>query len=321
MSKDIHLRQKISGRFKFQVIENGHVVEDRPWSDNMILNRFLDGICDSPYPNIFQFIRYHKIGTGSAAVAATDTSLQNGTKTTSTRVGGSGNLGSSWAGSVFTVRQTFDHAEETVNQNYTEHGLSDDSTASGGGLVRTRALISGGTLTVLAGQQARCIYDISVTVSPTTATPASVGGTGWPVTPATTTDGDYILGYKIGLMGEMDTGGGVANGSLLLGVSLQTTVQPGTAVTLPAFGGVISSYGGVGPDIQYQRDSYTVGTYTFTIRPNAYATPASFSSTSINGWVATNALYSTLVFRYDQNQTKANTHKLRYPSITVTWSR
>lgn len=320
MKNEVKFSQKISGRYKFQVLQNGVIVEERPWSENMILNTFLDGVCSSPYPNIFGFIRYHAIGTGSAAVAATDTNLQNESKRTGTRVTGSGNLGSSWSGNVLTVRQTFDHTEEVSNVNYTEHGLSDSATANA--KVRTRALISGGTLTVLAGQQARCIYDISITVTPNTATAASVGGTGWPVSPATTTDGDYIIAALTGLLGGMDSYGGIANGDFLLGRNGSTSVLVGSSISLPSFGSAGGPYGDIAnSSILYDLNSYTPGTFTFTISPRSYATPSSWSSTSIQGWLVRNATETVMVFKYDQNQTKANTHKLRYPSITVTWSR
>lgn len=293
------------------------------FQDNLILNRGLDWCCD--YAGSFgNFSKYHVLGTGTAAPSATDTILQTETsgRRSGTYLTGSGNCGVTSVNNVVTFRRTYDHGLEVGSINYTEHGVSHADFY--GGVVNTRALITGGTLSLVAGQQARCVYDIVVTVNPGSITPITVGGSGWPVLPATTCSGKYIASTIVGLLGGIDISGDVsATGYSFLignGITSSFAAYAASSVTLPSFGSNSPSYQEItGSSISYTRDPYTLGTFTFTYRPNAYATATAWASTSVAGWRFRNS-NSCLWFKYDQNQTKANTHRLRYPSITVTWS-
>lgn len=318
MSNNINIGAKISGRFKFQVVENGKVVEDRPWDDNMILNQGLDQCCHnavSVFPSLFF---YHAIGTGSAAVLATDIGLGNESKRTGTHLSGVGNNGRSNVGNIVTYRYTYDHTVEVSNVNYTEHGLS--YTATPGNNLFSRALISGGTLTVLSGQQARCVYDITVTITPAVSTAITVGGTGWPVAGVTNCTGNYIIGAIDNALGSLSTSGAVGGQAFMIGKTTGSiTGYALSAITLPSFNSE-PSHTTIGSAISYTKDAYVAGTFVFTMRPNAYVSATEWNSTNINGWAFGAPGYG-LYFKYTYAQTKADTHRLRYPSFTVTWAR
>lgn len=91
------------------------------------------------------------------------------------------------SGGVSTFRVLWDHGLETVNRVYTEGGiLVTDSPIT----YLSRFLITGGSVTVLIGQQARLIYEYDITVNT-----SAVAGTwtvdGWPVAGVEDTAGQY----------------------------------------------------------------------------------------------------------------------------------
>lgn len=313
----------ISAKYKFQVIQNGIIVQERPWAKNLILNQGLDLFCSSSISGsqaFGGFFTHHVVGTGTAAALVTDTGLGNETKRTSTYLTGAGNCGRSNTDNTVTFRRTYDHTVETSNVNYSEHGLSYTG-ASGNNLV-TRALISGGTITILEGQQLRCVYDITVTLSPGTATALTVGGTGWPVSGVTDCTGQYIIGLIDGALGTFDTNGNAYGAGLLVGNTLTSyNCSALTNITLPSFN-VQPFPTRIGSAITYNLSSYTPGDFEFTITPSAYVTASAYSTTNLQGWeFQTTYSGNGLYFKYTYPQTKANTHRLRYPSLTVTWAR
>lgn len=318
---DIKIGCGVSGMYKIQVLEKGRVVEDRPWAKNMILNQGLDYALSLRSNSIAALFKYHCVGTGTTSVSATDTGLYNEVKRTSTLLTGSGNVGLTVVGNVATFRYTWDHSVEDVGgANYSEHGISPYATA--GNNLFARSLISGGTVTVSEGQQLRVIYDIAVTVSPSIQTSATVGGTGWPVPPATNCDGDCILLTYGGSTGTLDTSGGITGASLLSMADSTVTMDAVSSIILPSAWGTDVTYTAIsGSSIGYTVSSYTNGTFSRSWVPSSYAGAASWNSTSIIGWRLASYAGGMIAFKYDQNQTKDNTHRLRYPSITVTWAR
>lgn len=305
----------VKGQYKIQVLEKGLVVQEREWADNMILNQGLDYALSGTYPNVPSLFKYHCVGTGTTAVAATDTGLQSEVKRTGTVVTGAGYTGTTIVGNVCTFRYTWDHTIEGVGgANYTEHGIS--PSASAGNNLFARSLISGGTVTVAEGQQLRVVYDISVTTTPSVAAGYSVGGTGWPVSPATTCEGDAILQLWKAVLGSLETNGNT-NGNALMTMQ-QVIMTASSALTLNGSIGTSATATAIsGSNITFTRDAYVDGSFTRKHIPSAYATAASFNSTSIAGWNVS----GTIAFKYDQKQTKDNTHRLRYPSISITWAR
>lgn len=309
--------------YKIQVLEKGNLVEDRPWAKNMILDQGMDYALSGSYNSVGGLMRYHCVGTGTNPVLASNTGLQAEVKRTGTLLTGAGNVGRTYSSGIVTFRFTFDHTVEGAGgANYTEHGVSPSATA--GKNLFARSLISGGTVSVAEGQQLRVIYDVSVALTPYTQTAATVGGTGWPVSPATNCDGIVTLWKLNSIAGELSTTGALSSNSLICMSALGLpSLDACSSVTLPT--GIDGSGGKTaisGSRIAYSRSSYTPGSFTRSFTPNAYATASSFSSTSIIGWAITSD-YSedAIIFKYNQAQTKASTHRLRYPSITVTWAR
>lgn len=116
------------------------------------------------------------------------TGLTSEIKRTSTYLTGAGNCGSSFSGVTVTLRRTFDFTVEVGAVTYNEIGIS--HTATVGSNLFSRILLSSG-VNLVAGQSLRVIYDLDVSVGPTTSVPTTFAITGWPVSPSTSLDGDY----------------------------------------------------------------------------------------------------------------------------------
>ena len=323
---DIKIGCGVKGVYKMQVLENGKVVEDRPWAENMILNQGLDYALSGSYQQVANLFQYHCVGTSNIAVAATQTGLGNEVKRTGTLVTGDGKVGRTTTGNTATFRYTWDYSPEGIGgANYSEHGISPSATP--GNNLFARSLISGGTISVANGQQLRVIYDVSVTVTPSTQTAVTVGGTGWPVSGVTDCTGLAIISEWDTAVGSLSTEGGTNTYSFLNFTNVYgtgCTMRACSAMSLnSSIGGVLSYNTISNSDVAFQPSSYVSGSFTRNYVPVGYATAASWNSTSIYGWIFGThySNYNALAFRYNYAQTKANTHRLRYPSITVTWAR
>jgi len=131
---------------------------------------------------------------------------------------GSGNCGSSVSGSSCVLKRTFDFSAESGGVTYNEVGFSWTSTP--GNNLFSRIKLSSG-VPLIAGQQFRVIYTLTIAVSPTTLTPATFNITGWPVLPSTSLDGDQqwqlpgIIGIATdGTYQQSDAGGSYGTGCL-----------------------------------------------------------------------------------------------------------
>ena len=323
---DIKIGCGVKGMYKMQVLENGKIIEDRPWAENMILNQGLDYALSGSCQQVASLFRYHCVGTSNTAVAATQTGLGNESKRTGTLLTGVGNVGRTTTGNTATFRYTWDHSTEGAGgANYSEHGISPSATP--GNNLFARSLISGGTISVAEGQQLRVIYDVSVTVTPSTQTALTVGGTGWPVSGVTDCTGLAIIGEWNAAVGYLSTDGGTGGNSFLNFANYEgrgCAMHACSAITLnSSIDGSLSASRIDGSQIRLYPGTYTNGSFTRNYVPSAYATAASWSSTSIYGWLFLSNYNerNALCFKYTYAQTKANTHRLRYPSITVTWAR
>lgn len=323
---DIKIGCGVKGMYKIQVLENGRVVEDRPWAKNMILNQGLDYALSGSFNQVPMLFRYHCVGTGTNAVSATDTGLQSESKRTSTLLTGSGNVGRTTTADIATFRYTWDHSVEGVGgANYTEHGISPYSSA--GNNLFARSLISGGTVSVAEGQQLRVIYDVSVTVTPSVQTATTVGGTGWPVAGVTDCTGNCIIVDWNAAVGQLNTDGNASTYSFL---NFANTYGGGcsmvacSSLSLNTEIGSGSSYSAItNSRITMNAGTYTLGAFTRNYSPTEYASASSWASTNVVGWMFQSHYYEypAFAFKYNYAQTKANTHRLRYPSITITWAR
>lgn len=301
----------VQGVAKVQVLSKGIIVEERPWTKNLVLdqgkNTFFGG---SYYAG--QLARYCAVGTGTTTPASTDVGLGTEVKRTGTLLAsGTGTARYSDGRVVYTY--THDFAEETVNQNYSELGWS--WSASAGDNLFSRVLIDGGTVTVLAGQQLRVVYALTFSVTPYDETAGTLTLAGWPVAPATTTAGTVAaFGQGFATMGS---NGGISTGGV-------ETFEPSVAAmnvyicsALTLSGGFTSIPSKTNIYSQYYAtswQSYVSGSFT---RSRAFTPIAAsaFASTDIRGF-----FYGGIGFRFTDLQTKANTHKLKPNGFSITLS-
>lgn len=150
------------------------------------------------------------------------TGLATEVKRSATYLTGSGNTETTRSGSTYTHRRTFDFTAETGSVNYAEVGFSHSATVASN--LNTRALFSGGAVTVLNGQQLRVIYDFLVTMSPTTATNVEPAISGWPslsysVTADASTDKITLASHGFAANQKVVLSGSVAPGGLSFGTT------------------------------------------------------------------------------------------------------
>lgn len=241
--------------------------------------------------------------------AVNQTAMASETGRTNTYLTGAGNCGSSWASNVWSGKRTYDHPAEVSNKNYTELGWSD--LAAAGANLNARTLISGGTVSVLIGQQLRVVYTVNVTVTPAVSTPGNTAITGWPVAPAATQDGDYIVANPSTNIGPNITTNGITSATGDFPMTRATA--PGhnlcTGSTLPAFGNSYSA-GTIATSGTNAYASYTAGSFFLDIS-------GTFSLTTGNAtnWRGVNVSQASgYVFVWDEAQTKDSSHTLTITS-------
>lgn len=302
----------VQGVARVQVLSKGVIVQERPWTKNLVLAQGKNTFFGGSY-FACELARYCAVGTGTTPPASTDIGLGTEVKRTGTLLtSGTGTV--KYVDGRVVYSYTHDFTEEVSNQNYSELGWS--WSASAGNNLFSRVLISGGTVTVLAGQQLRVVYALAFSVTPYSETAATLTLPGWPVAPATTNDGT-VAAFGGGFVTMTSAGGTPAGG----GESFETkqatcTVAIGSALTIS--GGFTSTptntsiydYSGSGA-----WGTYTSGSFTRS-RVFGDISPSAFASTAIRGFLYGNALG----FRFTDLQTKANTHKLRPNGFSVTLS-
>lgn len=241
--------------------------------------------------------------------AVNQTSLVSESKRTTTYLTGAGNCGRSDAGAISTYKRTYDFSAEVSNQNYTELAWSHTGTA--GANINSRTLISGGTVSVLIGQQLRVIYNLAVTWGPSTSTPGTYGITGW-----ANTDGDYILcNPLVNAAPNINTSGSITNnGEFPLSCSSTPLVKMGTGSTLPLFGNNYS------PGTESTANSSTYQSYV----SGSFERTVEYLFEVANGnrtdWRAIFTAIQSFVFVFDVNQTKDDLHTLKV-KVKGSWSR
>lgn len=302
----------VQGVAKIQVLSKGIIVEERPWTKNLVLaqgkNTFFGG---SYYAG--SLARYCAVGTGTTTPASTDVGLGAEVKRTGTLLS-SGTGTARYADGRVVYTYTHDFAEETVNQNYSELGWS--WSGSAGNNLFSRVLISGGTVTVLAGQQLRVVYVLTWSVTPYVETAGTLTVAGWPVAPATTTAGTTAAFG--GGFATMSSSGSISTTSREALEPMQSSCSVMVCSAMSIGSGFtrypdctsIYSYDGSGA-----WGSYTAGSFTRS-RVFTAISAGSFASTSIRGF-----LYGYgLGFRFTDLQTKSNLHKLKPNGFSITLS-
>ncbi len=300
----------VQGVAKVQVLSKGIIVEERPWTKNLVLaqgkNTFFGG---SYYAG--GLARYCAVGTGTTTPTSTDVGLGAEVKRTGTLLT-SGTGTARYADGRVVYTYTHDFAEETVNQNYSELGWS--WSGSAGNNLFSRVLISGGTVTVLAGQQLRVVYVLTWSVTPYVETAGTLTVAGWPVAPATTTAGTMAAfggGFAtMSSIGSVGPNGGEAlepaYANCAYRVCSALTISGGF-VNTPTYADIYENTGSWG--------TYTTGSFTRS-RVFTPISAGSFASTSIRGFVYGNGVG----FRFTDLQTKSNLYKLKPNGFSITLS-
>jgi hypothetical protein len=242
--------------------------------------------------------------------------------------------GTSLIGNMLVHQRTWDFPAETGTVAYKEMGVGWTGTLNDisdplGGSVFARFLLHGVT-TVNAGEQLRLTYQLRVVLEPydTLAKTASV--TGWPVSPATTTDGDervQLIGMSgvssVGTTTNYDTGqyANEPSRTTNVGIFLSSSSTP-----LTSFGSTVDRYTAL-THSQKAVTSTSYSAYSFTkIKQITFssgeANNTGWRSMGIgwNGGSNDTGKYNTICFVFDEAQTKAMTHTLNLQYF-FTWSR
>lgn len=301
----------VQGVAKVQVLSKGIIVEERPWTKNLVLAQGKDTFFGGSL-YAAELARYCAAGTGTTPPASTDVALGTEVKRTGTLLAsGTGTARYSDGRVVYTY--THDFTEETVNRNYSELGWS--WSASAGNNLFSRVLIDGGTVTVLAGQQLRVVYALTYSVTPYAEMAGTLTVGGWPVAPATTTDGTVAaFGQGFATMGS---DGGVSTGGVETLEPRVAAMQVDICSELTLSGGFTSVPSRTTIYSQYYAtswQSYVPGSFTRSRAFTPIATSA-FASTGIRGF-----FYGGIGFRFTDLQTKANTHMLKPNGFSITLS-
>ena len=211
------------------------------------------------------------------------------------------------SGGVSTFRVLWDHGLETVNRVYTEGGIVmyDDIT------YLSRFLISGGSVTVLIGQQARLIYEYDLSVT-TTAVPGTWTVDGWPVAGVDDTDGQYKVLTQDAVDGQIANMG---RPYMVPGYTSAAYLYLCTATTLPAYTDNTTYpalVGSVG-EAQLVNEAYVAN--TFYRDATAYFNGTTGNSTAIRtvslySYNAYSASWQCWAFLFDHAQTKADGYGL-----------
>jgi len=261
------------------------------------------------------------VGAGQFTLYHTaQTALGTELKRSNTYLTGSPNCGTVISGSTLQHRRTYDFTAEVGTVNYTEAGFS--WTASGPGSLFSR-IVFPGPVAVLSGQQLRVVYELQITLTPTTPNTTSAIIGGWPVSPAVGTSGqEQLVGVGIAII-QASSG----NSTTTTGVLAN---EPGVASSLAAWISTASTSLPAWPsDQDYSADAvtatltnqpYVAGTYyrdktaTFTVNQANRSDWRSIGTGyhSLPSFAAYNAV--GIAFIFDEAQTKLNTH-----TLTLTW--
>jgi hypothetical protein len=203
-------------------------------------------------------------------------------------------------GNVRTYGLTYEFTAEVGPVSYTEVGISSSTPPTN--LFSRIKLAS--PVNLIATQQLRVTYELSITITPNTPVAKTFNITGWPVAPATTTDGDEQVQSR-------EFGGGAAP-SVLEPTGGSGGIFIGTGSTIAAFG-----------------TSPNVGTNVVKVHSLLAYTPLSFYRDRTATFAVLEAIGTTwrcmglctrtgagtynsgaFICVFDETQTKADTHTL-----------
>lgn len=341
-----------SGVFTFDPSDVGSLIK---WDTNeeALITGFIDGsnVSVSPSQSVASgtFTLYRVSQTGL------DTEIKrsiNASTHLPNYVTGAGNCGTTLAANTITCRRTWDFPAETGSATYAELGVS-YSGLPGNNLFSRVVLDPDVSLT--NGQILRVSYELRITMTPNTAQSLTANIAGWPISPATNTDGEQSWQY-VGLSSVSLTGptepyddGGYCNEPAYAGGTswplptgrntspFTQTGQVGGATLflsndgspLAAFGSAVnrSAIRAVG---NTSLSSYTSGSfqidkqYTFGLSAGNRVDWRSMgigpTDQTTSGDDIDTCEFSGFVFVFDDFQTKLNTYTLTL-AFRYTWTR
>lgn len=223
-----------------------------------------------------------------------------------------GYLDNTYVSNTQIMLRTYEFSAEVGSVTYEEIGISSSGSA-GNNLFSRIKLVTG--VSLIATQQLRVSYELTITMEPDTLTAKTFNITGWPVAPATDTDGDE----RWQLRGLATVGASGNSGDFTQSPSPHSPMEPtgsgrifiSPVSTAPAAFGSSSDYSAGSTSKAFSLTSYTAlnffrdKTVTFTVLEAVGTTFRSMGICQIGG--ATSACFACV---FDQAQTKANTHTL-----------
>lgn len=334
MNSNNHIGVSVSGRYKIFVLSKGIIVQERPWANNLILDQgknYWAGGTGS-FANL---VRACAVGTGTTPVTASDTGLQSEAKRTTTYYTASGGCGYSDTGATRKLWRTFDFSTESGNVNYSELGWSYSDSA--GANLFSRALISGGTISLTAGQSLRVVYELSITVAPASTTTENLSISGWPVSPATSTEVTWKIQGAL-TFSRIDSNGTTIGGFIEPGCRAGAAVYFAPAVysARATLNGVFTDVTLAGTNLHPNvysgsgaaaYSAYVDGSFSRVLPSLGFINAAQFASTSILflGYAPRDGDYysagrSVICCNFTQAQTKDALYRLKFPGFTITLS-
>lgn len=241
---------------------------------------------------------------------------------------GSG-CGTSIVGNVVTHKRTFDFPAEVGSVTYNEIGLS-HSSAPGGELFSRIKLATG--LSVVALQSVRVVYTLDLTIDPDTSVGKAADITGWPVAPATDTQGDEMI-QLIGLA-RINASTGATEEDVTAGLSLEPYATGedcaiflsnsgaalalfGSAVDRTGTGTAVKTNTALDPEADFLYEGYCEKYAVFAVGEGNATDWQSIGVGKANGG-AQPYVISGFVFVFDQDQTKDSLHTLEL-RFAYTW--
>jgi hypothetical protein len=258
------------------------------------------------------------VGAGAFTVYRTNqTGLTAEIVRTNNYVTGGGNCGTTLTGgNIFNHLRTWDFPVEVGSVTYSEIGFSWSGTVGANLFAR---IVLGSPVSLLAGQTLRIIYTLNVTVGPITPNFKAASVIGWPVLPATDTNGQEQIQYyglsavdTTGLTIAYDAGNFVNEPSATAGVQIFLS----TVGTAPATVGSAINRTGVSPADKnvtlttYVANSGTLDKYCVFLTTEANATTWLTIGLGRSDMSFLPYVNSTFVFVFGSAQTKDNLHTL-----------
>lgn len=267
------------------------------------------------------------ISVGEFSVYKTSqTGLTTETDRFSNYLSGVGNCGGSLAGSVVSLKRTFDQVTPPGAVTYNELGFS-NAAGAGSNLFSRIKLASGVPLT--AGQLLRVVYTLNITITPAASTPVTFSITNWPVLPSTSLDGDQGV-IQPGLEG-VNTSGATQVGGYDGSRDGQNVLEPYTVTNHQIFispsSGAVDTFAGtnVNRTTNMTSRNATLSTYAalnfFRDKATTFlvgeANRTDFRSIGIGSLANSKTVGNTgnaVVGVFDESQTKDSLH-----TLTLTW--